>query len=254
MSTSHSHVLPQKILITGAAGAIGQTVGPHLQQRGHHVRGLDRHSMPNFADAIQADLTDVDAVEQAVQGMDVVLHLGAYRNDADFMRVLLEPNVIGLYNVCEAARKAGAKRLVLASTIQVVNGFGADEEPIHVADGPRPTNHYALTKLWAEEMGALYARCHGLSVINVRVGWFARDAAMTQRIGQSERGKDTYFSQRDARRFFERCVESAQPRPGDCVTLFAASRPTQHPRLDLQSARQLLGYEPLDRWPEGSPL
>ncbi|MEZ4712213.1 MAG: NAD(P)-dependent oxidoreductase [Caldilineaceae bacterium] len=253
MSIVEPTITPRSILITGAAGAIGQSIGPYLRRRGHHVRGFDRSPMPNFADVIQADLADGAAVRQAVQGVDAVLHLGAFRNDADFMDVLLEPNVIGLYHVCEAARLARVKRLILASTIQVVNGFGPAAEPIRIADGPRPTNHYALTKLWAEEMGDMYARCYSLAVINVRMGWFARDAAMTQRIGQSQQGRDIYFSQRDAQRFFMYCVESAEPQPGECITVFAASRPTDRPRLDLECARQLLGYEPLDQWPEGSP-
>ncbi|MCB9151764.1 MAG: NAD(P)-dependent oxidoreductase [Caldilineaceae bacterium] len=253
MALENSTHPPQNILITGAAGAIGQTIAPYLRQRGHQVRGLDRSPMPHMADTIQANLADAEAVQRAAQGMDVVLHLGAYRNNADFMDVLLEPNVVGLYNVCEAARLAGVKRLVLASTLQVVDGFDAAAAPIHIADGPRPINHYALTKLWAEEMGAMYARCHNLAVLNVRVGWFARDAAMTQRIGQSERGRDIYFSQRDAQHFFARAVESAQPQPGECITVFATSHPTHQRRLDLEPARQHLGYEPLDQWPQGSP-
>lgn len=243
-----------RVLITGAAGAIGQLIAAHLQGRGHQVRGFDQLPVPQLVDHLIGNLADRAAVRAAMAGMDTVIHLAAYRNDADFLRVLLEPNVIGLYEVCEAAQLAGVRRMILASTMQVVNGFGAEEEPIRIADGPRPTNHYALTKLWAEIAGDMYARVHGMSVINVRVGWFPRDQALAERINASPRGKDTYLSHDDAREFFTRCVESPTPVPGESVTLFAASHANQHPRFDQTDAERAIGYRPQSRWPEGMPF
>lgn len=240
--------------MTGAAGAIGKAVAPALGQRGHAVRGFDRLPMPHLADAVVGNLTERAAVARAMAGVDVVLHLGAYRNDAGFMDVLLEPNVIGLHHVCDAAQEAGVQRLVLASTIQVVAGFGRYDAPIRVTDGPRPTNHYALTKVWAELMGDMMARCHAMSVINVRVGWFARNQTIARRIQRSERGPNIYLSHSDAQRFFIRCVESPMPAAGECVTVFATSQPQTAPPVDLAPARDVLGYEPHDIWPQGLPF
>ena len=104
-----------------------------------------------------------------MNGIDIVVHLGAYPNNADFLDVLMEPNVRGLYNVCSAAADAKVKRLVLASSLQVISGHHK-EGVIGIEDGSKPTNHYALTKVWAESMGDMYARVHDLSVINVRIG------------------------------------------------------------------------------------
>lgn len=247
-------VQPRRVLITGAAGAIGRLVALHLQGRGHQLRGFDQLPVAELADHHIGNLADRVAVRKALVGIDTVIHLAAYRNDADFMHVLLEPNVIGLYEVCEAAQLAGVRRMVLASTIQVINGFGADEEPVRIADGPRPTNHYALTKLWAEITGDMYARVHNMSVINVRVGWFPRDQALAERIDASPRGKETYLSHDDAREFFTRCVESPTPAPGECVTLFAASHAHQQPRFDQTDAATAIGYRPQSRWPEGMPF
>lgn len=247
-------IQPRRVLITGAAGAIGQLVASHLTVRGHQVRGFDQVPVPGPVEHYVGNLADRAAVRAAMAGMDTLIHLAAYRNDADFMRVLLEPNVIGLYEVCEAARLAGVERMVLASTMQVVNGFGADEEPIRIGDGPRPTNHYALTKLWAELTGDMYARVHNMSVINVRVGWFPRDQALAQRIDASPRGRDTYLSHDDAREFFTRCVESPTPVPGECVTLFAASSTDRQPRFDQTDAATAIGYRPQSKWPEGLPF
>ncbi len=249
----------RRVLVTGAAGAIGHLVYRELASRGHAVRGLDCLPMPataeeGVADQIIGNLADRAAVQKAMAGIETVIHLAAFRNDADFMQVLLEPNVVGLYEVCNAAAAAGVQRLVLASTIQVINGFETADEPVQIADGPRPTNHYALTKVWAEVTGEMMARLHDMSVINVRIGWFARDATLSQRIAASPRGKDVYLSHDDARRFFTRCVESPTPRAGEAVTLFAASLAQHRPRFDLTAAEQVLGYRARDQWPEGLPF
>jgi len=71
---------------------------------------------------------------------------------------------------------------------------------------------------------------------------------------ESKIGPDVYFSHEDAKRFHQCCVESPQPPPGQAVILFAASKPLRLSRLDLASARQVIGYEPQDTWPEGLPF
>jgi len=250
---AHDAPTARRVLITGVAGAIGQVVSTHLANRGHIVRGFDKVPVTNLADHHIGNLSDRGAVRGAVAGIDTVIHLAAYRNDADFMQVLLEPNVIGLYEICEAAQQSGVQRLILASTIQVVNGFESEAEPIAIADGPRPTNHYALTKLWAELAGDMMARVHNLSVIAVRIGWFPRDQIIVQRIVNSERGPDIYLSHADAEQFFARCVESPSPAAGECITLFATSQPSKNARVDLTSATVAIGYVPQNQWPAGIP-
>lgn len=243
------------VLVTGAAGAIGRAVSAHLLNCGHAVRGFDRAPMPDLPDAIVAPLNDRERLDRAMVGVDTVIHLAAYRNNADFIDVLLEPNVQGLFHVCDGARQSSSvRRLVLASTLQVVGGYDNSAQPIGVDLPVRPTNHYALTKAWAEIMGDMYAHCHDLSVINVRLGWFPRDAATARRLQQSEHGVNVFLSHRDAVRFFQCCVESPRPEAGRAATVFATSIPLNTPRLDLTPAQQLLGYTPRDTWPQGIPF
>lgn len=249
----------KRVLVTGATGAIGMPVCQHLLRRGHFVRGMGRKSQPTwddvgFDDYVQGDLTDRELVDRAVEGVDTVLHLAAFRNDADFVDVLLEPNVIGVHYICEAAIKHGVKRVMLASTLQTVAGFGPEDEPIQIKDGPKPTNHYALTKVWGEIYGDMIARNHAISVINVRIGWLPRDPEYAQRLFKSQNGVNIFFSHNDAQRFFERCVESQTPLPGESVTIFAASKALHRARLDLESAKDAIGYIPEDTWPEGLPF
>ena len=245
--------LPQRILVTGASGAIGTPVCSYLLSLGHHVRGFSKEKHPNLQDQVIDDLCNENAVQRAMNRIDIVIHLGAYPNNADFLDVLMEPNVRGLYNVCSAAADSSVKRLVLASSLQVVNGHHK-EGVIRIEDGSKPTNHYALTKVWAEDMGDMYARVHDLSVINVRIGWFPRNTEEAQHLGQYEHGQRVYFSHDDACRFFERCVESNDPQPGECITVFATSRSPDTVRLDPTPAQRLLAYQPQDTWPQGLPF
>ena len=242
---------PKRVLVTGSTGAIGQPVCQHLLKRGHYVRGFARRPTPGVEDFIQGDLDDRDKVRQAAEGMDTIIHLGAYPNPADFLTVLLGPNVIGLYNICEAAVEFGVKRLSLASSVQTVSGLRPWDRVLKAEDGYAPTNHYALTKVWGEVMGDMYARIHDLSVVNVRIGWLPRDKGEADQLKASQWGADVYFSHADAERFYERVVESPTPGPGESVTVFAISKYTNAPRLDLELPRRVLGYEPQDQWPDG---
>jgi putative NADH-flavin reductase len=244
---------PRRILVTGASGAIGTPVCRHLLERGHQVRGFSLGAHPQLQDSVVGDLSDLEAVRRAVVDMDTVIHLGAFPDDADFIDELLEPNVRGLYHVCAAAVDAGVSRLVLASSLQVISGI-EKEGLIEIEDGAAPVNHYALTKVWAEQMGHMYARIHDLSVILVRIGWFPRNTGEAIQLASYDRGPSVYLSHPDAALFFERCVESQTPAAGDSATLFAISRPAGEPRLDLQASRQVLAYEPRDTWPEGMPF
>ena len=245
---------PRRVLVTGSTGAIGQPLTRYLAARGHSVRGFARRPTPGLADHVIGDLTDRDAVRRAVEGMDTVVHLGAYPNAADFIDVLLGPNVVGLYHVCEAAVEHGVKRLVLASTVQVTTGHKFRDRPVKIEDGPAPVNHYALTKAWAELAGDMYARVHNLSVISVRIGWFPRNTEECRRLAASPFGRDIFLSHRDADRFLALCVEAEGPPPGQSVVVQAASRPVGIARMDLEPARRAIGYEPRDTWPEGLPF
>ena len=218
------------------------------------MRGFARRPTPGLDDYVIGDLADPEKVREAVEGMEMIIHLGAYPNDADFMDVLLEPNVVGLYHVCEAAKDFGVERLILSSTVQTISGHRDLERTIKLEDGPAPVNHYALTKVWGEVAGDMYARVHNLSVISVRIGWLPRNAEEAQNLVNSQAGKNMFFSHDDAKRFYERCVEAEQPPAGEAVILFAASKAVGTPYMDLEPARRVIGYEPQDVWPEGLPF
>jgi len=242
--------MAELVLVTGSTGAIGQPVLRKLAAEGYRVRGFARRPTPGIDDYVQGDLNDRAAVDRAMTGVDTCIHLGAYPNPADFLEVLLQPNVVGLYNICEAAREAQVKRLVLSSSVQAVSGLGYEGRAVTLADGTAPRNHYAVTKIWAEVMGDMYARAYAMSVVTVRIGWLPRSAAEVERIGSRGFGPRMFFSHDDAGRFYLACVRSPQPEPGTHAIVFAASR-HETPFMDPTPAKEILGYEPEDTWPDG---
>ena len=235
------------VLVTGSAGTVGRPLCAELLRRGHAVRAFDRAPTPDVADAIVADLTDAEAVRAAARGMDAVVHLAAQPNERPFPE-LVGPNVIGLYNVMDAAREAAVKRVVLASSMMVVSGWSDQPRPASV-DERRPHNHYALTKVWAEQMGELYARRFGLSVIAVRLGWMVRNPDEARHM-LSLKIFDCYVSRDDGARALAAAVEVGGV---EFAIIYAASRGGERV-FDMEPARRLLGFEPRERWPEGLPF
>lgn len=233
-----------RVLVTGAAGAVGRPVCRELLARGHQVRALDRSPSAHATEVVVADIQDADALRCATEGMDAVVHLAAQPHDVGF-HDLVGPNVIGLYNVLDAAKRAGAARTVVASSIQVL-GRGAQGVGIARTSDTAPTNHYALTKLWAEQMSEMYARCFGMSILAVRIAWVVRNRDEAAKMSQLQR-PSLYLSANDAGRFFAQAVEA----PGvDFAVIYAASA-DGHQCYDMEAARRLIGYQPRDHWPEG---
>jgi uronate dehydrogenase len=108
------------ILVTGSAGRIGQAVVRELKAREQVVRCFDLAPTPGVAESIVGNISDMNAVCRASAGVRAIVHLAAIPDDDDFLTRLLPNNIIGAYNVLEAARQAGVRHLVLASSGQVV--------------------------------------------------------------------------------------------------------------------------------------
>jgi uronate dehydrogenase len=232
-----------RVLVTGSAGAIGRPVCAELRAAGHSVRAFDLQATPNVADAVVGDIADGDAVTLATRGMDVVIHLAAIPTDAP-LETLLAPNVLGVHHVLEAAREHGVRRVVLASTIQTVGQLSRERRV--TASDRAPGNQYALTKVWAEDMGAAAAKLYGFGVIVPRIAWVVRNAAEAKRMNEI-RAYDLYLSPLDAARFFRVAVE-AEDAPAFEVMFVAG--PESGARFDLEPSRRL-GFIPRDRFPEG---
>jgi uronate dehydrogenase len=233
-----------RVLVTGAAGAIGQPVCEFLAQRGHAIRRFDR--VASGGDDVIADVADTAAVLAACAGIEAIVHLAATPDDAPFLE-LISPNVIGLFNVLDAARQHAVRRVVLASSVQVSWSKGPGER--RTASHTAPRNHYALTKLWAEEMGAMYERMYGLSVVAARIGWMVRDQSEALHMRRRAMMR-AYISRPDICHFMACAIETPQVP----FSVLYAVGPDGRDSYDLEAARSAIGYCPADHFPTGLPF
>ena len=161
----------QNILVTGAAGHIGSRLRKLLKCAYPRLRFSDirtPHDLAPGEEFLAADLADYAQVEKIVAGVDGIVHLGGYSIEGDWPTVL-NANIVGCYNLFEAAYRANVKRVVFASSNHAV-GFYPRDKKIGVDVTLRPDSRYGVSKAFGEAIGAFYADKHGLRVTCLRIG------------------------------------------------------------------------------------
>jgi uronate dehydrogenase len=204
---------------------------------------------------VRADLARLGDVLKAVKGADAVVHLGGFPDEAPW-EVILRANVIGAYNLFEAARRHGVRRIVFASTNHTTGFFRRDEKIDHRVY-PKADSRYGASKVFGEQLGSLYADKYGLEVFCMRIGnvtpapidrrrlsnWMSpRDLAQMVRIGIDH--ADIHFEivygvSGNARTFYDNGnAERLGYRPQDNSESFATAvlkkeRPAADPRTEV---------------------
>jgi uronate dehydrogenase len=135
----------KRILLTGAAGGVGGMIRP-LMRADYRLRLSDRRPIPELGpeeEEVPAELADLAAVRKAVAGVDGIVHLGGFPLEADW-EVIHASNITGCYNLFEAARLEGVKRIVFASSNHAV-GFYPRQVKLGHDVTPRPDTRYGLS-------------------------------------------------------------------------------------------------------------
>lgn len=159
------------ILMTGAAGGVGTQLRPYLGSMVERVVLSDIRPIDNLAaheSFVQADLGEIAALEQACEGVEGIIHLGGQPNESDW-ELMLERNFVGCYNLFEAARRKGVKRVVFASSNHAI-GFYPRRRLINEDNRVRPDTRYGVSKAFGEALGSLYADKYGMGVMSIRIG------------------------------------------------------------------------------------
>ena len=235
-----------RILMTGSSGHIGRALCPFLAEHGFHIRGFDIRPCGNVTDFVQGNLEDLASFRKAASGMDVLIHLAACSDDADFVTRLVPANVIGAYNAFEAARLENVGRVILASSCQAADLVG--RRPKITVEDRFPTDHYGLTKLWAEDMGRMYSHTYGMSILAARLGWVIRSEWEWIEMLSLAGGQELFLSHHDLRRFFLCCLKAAFT-PFDVV--YAFSQQIRGDIFDMQPSQALIGFEAECFFPNG---
>lgn len=217
-----------RVLITGAAGAVGSTLVRGMAGR-YALRGLDCVPMPELEDSIVGDIGDLDTLVEATQGMDAVIHLA---NVGGPWEEALQ-SIVGTYNVFEAARQNGVRRIAYASRA----GLLAYPRSIHrtVEMLPRPNSYYSITKVFGESLGWMYSEQFDMEVVAVRIGNFNRNRDQPE--------DPHHLSHGDAVRVFEQAIIH----PGVKFEVVFGVSDSDWPLYDLDHGRKVIGYHPQDR-------
>ena len=161
----------KRLLLTGAAGALGRMLRPRMKRYCETLRVSDLAAMDPAGDGeevVVAPLEDEAAMYELLDGVDAVLHFGGVSIEKPFGTVL-PANIVGAYNLYEAARRRGTQRIVFASSNHVTGFYGQGETiPAHVV--PRPDSYYGLSKAFGENLAQFYFDRHGLETVSIRIG------------------------------------------------------------------------------------
>ncbi|MET0541675.1 MAG: NAD(P)-dependent oxidoreductase [Variovorax sp.] len=161
-----------RLLLTGAAGGLGKVLRERLRPYAGVLRLSDIAGMAPTEGAheevVPCDLADKAAVDVLVAGCDAIVHLGGVSVERPFEEIL-EANIKGIFNVYEAARRHGVKRVVFASSNHVI-GFYKQTEPLDAAVQKRPDGYYGLSKSFGEDMAQFYFDRYGIETVSIRIG------------------------------------------------------------------------------------
>ncbi|PDT45114.1 NAD-dependent dehydratase [Sinorhizobium fredii] len=160
-----------RLLVTGAGGGLGRYVREGLKGSAEILRLSDIVEISPAGpgeEVVRCDLADREAVADLVRGCDAVLHLGAISVEANF-DALLQANFLGTYNLYEAARPAGVRRIIFASSNHVI-GFHPVGEQLDAQAERRPDSLYGVSKCFGEDLARLYFDKFGLETACLRIG------------------------------------------------------------------------------------
>src|SRR3954453_12559014 len=227
---------PRTVLLTGAAGGLGTLMRELLPSYGYDLRLLDLRPVEGEPDAITADLSDKAALREAVRGVDAIIHLAGISLESSFDKIL-KANIEGTYNLYEAAREEGVRRVVFASSNHAV-GFTPrprNADPLIPIDTPRrPDTFYGLSKSFGEDLAQLYWDKHGLETVSVRIGSCFPEPTGVRMLS-------VWMSPADGARLFHAALSAE----GVGHTVVHGSSANTHLWWDLSTARAL-GYDPQD--------
>jgi uronate dehydrogenase len=224
-----------RVLITGAAGAIGTALRDGLRASWRHLRLADIHPVRDVSDneeAMIVDITDRSAVELMMRDVRAVVHLAGVLGNYD-LETLFQVNARGLFDVFEAARLCGVERIVFASSNHAFGCYPITES-VSPALPPRPDSLYGVFKVLGETMLRNYYDRHAIRSVSLRIGTY-------RPLPIDQRSLATWLSPGDVAQLVD--LSLRHPDPG-CMVVNGYSNNTRLKTHDPNWA--VLGYKPRD--------
>jgi UDP-glucose 4-epimerase len=241
----------RRVLVTGAAGNIGKYFAEHSHEQYElriMVHQIDQRAdaLRPFGEVVAGELSDLEQLKEFCRGVDTVVHLAGDPDPGAAWESLLEGNIVGTYNVFVAAKAAGCRRVIYASSIHAVSGYPADVQ-VKTSEPVNPGDLYGVSKCFGEALGRYMAEQEGLSVIALRIGAFQTIEAA--RHEDSIAVLDAFVSQRDLNQLIKRCIDVESIK----FAILHGLSDNRFKRLDISDARALVGYQPQDDLTKENP-
>lgn len=240
----------RRVLVTGAAGRIGSYFAEHS----HHKYDLrlmvqesdDSSHIQQYGEVIVSNLLDLEGLKAACEGIDTVIHMAGDPDPSAAWQSLLDANIIGTYNIFVAAKAAGCRRVIHASSIHAVSGYPADVQ-VKTSEPVNPGDLYGVSKCFGEALGRYMAEKEGVSVITIRIGAFQPLEKAREEGGLGL--LDAFVSHRDLDQLLNKCVDVENLQ----FAILHGLSDNRFKRLDISDARELVGYAPQDDSTEELP-
>ena len=244
-----------KVLITGITGLIGGIAFEDLKND-HEITGLARRPMEGIRH-FRGSIDNLEQILPAFEGQDAVVHMAADPSQEAPWDSVLPNNLIGTYNIYEAARISGVKRVIFASSNHAVGMFERDYPYHHIVKGEydkvdvwpipqvtheapiRPDGYYGISKAYGEAMGRFYSEEYGISVICLRIGTVNRWDSPVRSI----RHFATWFSHRDQAQLIRKSLGAPESLAFD---IFYGVSDNKWHFWDIEHAREVVGFESQD--------
>ena len=192
----------KKLVLTGAAGRLGSYLREPLTRMCDELVSTDIvdeiGTLYDGESYVKADLSSLEAMMEVIAGADMVVHFGAIGDEAAWDDIL-QSNIVGAYNVWEAAYRHGVKRVVYASSVHAV-GMHLKTDTIGLDAPHRPDTYYGLAKCFAEDLASLYWDKRGIEAVCMRIFSCAQ--------ANNARSIGTWLSYDDLIHLVERSIDS----------------------------------------------
>jgi uronate dehydrogenase len=236
-------MVKKKVLILGATGRIGPSLLEELnkhQKDYEIILGIHRKKILGYRSR-KVNLQSISQLKSAFKGISVVVNLAAESDPKAPFKDIIQPNLIGSYNILEAARLAKVKRVVMASSVHAIRGYKLSKT-IKETQAPKPLNFYGASKVFLEALCHVFSTKYNLSCLAIRIGAYIPDNKK-KAICLTRDNLDYVISQRDLGQLIDKCIQApSQVKYG----ILAGSSNNKHLYMDLSSAKKLVNYHPKD--------
>ena len=244
----------RRVLITGASGLIGGILREALADD-YDLSGVDIRPVHSF-DSLVADMTDLEAIQPAFDGVDTVIDLAAIPQANTPWKDVHANNIPSTYNALEASRRAGVRRVIFASSNHATGMYEGDHPYSAIVAGRydgldpsgipyittgmpvRPDGPYGIAKAFGEAAGRHYSDRYGLSVLCLRIGTLNREGRPLD-----IRHFATLLTHGDLAHLVDRCIDASD---GLRFGIFYGVSSNTWRFWDIADSRERIGYRPKD--------